>query len=525
MKYSDDLFQLIKSLSRPERRYFRLFASRYSGKKKYMQLFDAIDRQEVYNEEQLRVEFEGDSFANQFHVAKNYLYKLILRSLRGFYAQSSLRARLQEMLREIEILYERGLFKQAQKLLNQVKKMSKRLDDPYLELAAHSFRHQLSGKISSKLEKLDDLQEERTAILRRLEQVYQYNYLVEKLGNICTHNPIRGDEHYSQLDAIITHPLLANEPTNASFQVQKLYLWGHATYHYGKQDYPAALEYTRRLVNHFQEHEDLTQEFANEYLAIVDNFLILLGKCGAIDEYIERLQELEEEFSHSLTQNNLISTRSTSLFLKIFYSRKLSLYCSIGKFQELTSMAPAIKTYLQEYQEYRTNPSRIYITLYLAYAYFGLGNYTASCTWINTILNESEPPKNRSAWYSARFLFVLSHYELGNIDLLHSLLRSLRKNLTNAELLGPFEQATLSFFEKIIDVTSAEEIREEMRNLKDVLTLLEKNEENQALFHTIDVVTWLDSKISGKDFMKAVQDRAHRLRQEFPQSVENIALR
>ena len=522
MKYSDDLFQLIKSLSRPEKRYFRLFATRYNGKKKYMQLFNAIDRQEMYDEERLRIEFEGDAFANQFHVAKNYLYKLILRSLRGFYSESSLRARLQEMIREVEILYERGLFKQAQKLLNQVKKGSKRLDEPYLDLAIHSFRHRLSGKMTSKLEKLDDLQEERMAILRRLEEVYECDYLVEKLGNLCTSNPIRGVEHYAQLDTIISHPLLANEPTDAPFHIRKQYLWGHATYHYGKKEYSASLEYMRRLVGLFQEHKDLLQEFPNEYLAIVDNFLILLGKCGAIDEYIERLKGLEKEFGTSLTHDSLVSTRTTSLFLKIFYSRKLTLYCSTGNFRELTGMAPSIKKYLEEYQEYRASPSRTYITLYVAYAFFAVGNYESACTWINTILNKSEPPKGRSVWYSARLLSILLHYELGNIDLLHSLLRSLRNQLTNAALLGPSEQAILSFFERVINLSPTEKVREEMKDLKNVLTLLEQSKGKQTLFHTVHITIWLESKITGKDFAGAVKDHADQLQKEPKQNIEHV---
>ena len=50
MVKKDRLFELIKSLSKSEKRYFKLFCSSESGKSNYLKLFDAIDKQEVYNE-------------------------------------------------------------------------------------------------------------------------------------------------------------------------------------------------------------------------------------------------------------------------------------------------------------------------------------------------------------------------------------------------------------------------------------------------------------------------------------------
>ena len=53
---SEELFQLIKSLSKQEKRYFKLYASRHviGEKNKYVQLFDAIDKQAAYNEEKIK---------------------------------------------------------------------------------------------------------------------------------------------------------------------------------------------------------------------------------------------------------------------------------------------------------------------------------------------------------------------------------------------------------------------------------------------------------------------------------------
>ena len=51
-KNSDPVFQLIKSLTKAEKRYFKLFATRQKSAEdaKFIKLFDLIDKQKDYDE-------------------------------------------------------------------------------------------------------------------------------------------------------------------------------------------------------------------------------------------------------------------------------------------------------------------------------------------------------------------------------------------------------------------------------------------------------------------------------------------
>ena len=62
-KASDQLHKLIKSLSKPEKRYFKVFSSRHiiGDENNYQTLFDAIDKQEEYDEEKLMKKFKDKS--------------------------------------------------------------------------------------------------------------------------------------------------------------------------------------------------------------------------------------------------------------------------------------------------------------------------------------------------------------------------------------------------------------------------------------------------------------------------------
>ncbi|MFZ1593345.1 MAG: hypothetical protein WAT27_14735, partial [Chitinophagales bacterium] len=84
MKPSDNLFKLIKSLDKSEKGYFKKFALGHGKNSNYILLFNAIDTQDVYDEEALLKKFKTQAFAKQIAVTKNYLWELILRSQRQY---------------------------------------------------------------------------------------------------------------------------------------------------------------------------------------------------------------------------------------------------------------------------------------------------------------------------------------------------------------------------------------------------------------------------------------------------------
>ena len=63
MTPSESLHQLISSLSKSERRSFKLFISKYQSKhsNNYIKLFNAISQQENYNEELIKKQFVPSS--------------------------------------------------------------------------------------------------------------------------------------------------------------------------------------------------------------------------------------------------------------------------------------------------------------------------------------------------------------------------------------------------------------------------------------------------------------------------------
>ena len=125
MKKKDNLFQLIKSLSKSEKRFFKIYSERHviGERNNYVRLFDALDRQKKYNEQAILKKFANEKFIRRLAVAKSYLYELILKSMNMYHAQNSIDAQIRELLGNVQFLYEKSLYSQADKLVNKAKKM------------------------------------------------------------------------------------------------------------------------------------------------------------------------------------------------------------------------------------------------------------------------------------------------------------------------------------------------------------------------------------------------------------------
>ena len=117
----DSLFVLIKSLSKSEKRQFKIFASRLetSSNTKFIELFNILDKSEIYDEKIILK--SGIIKKVQLSNLKSYLYKQILVSIRLNIPNQNIRYQLREQIDFATILYNKGLYKQSLKILDKTK--------------------------------------------------------------------------------------------------------------------------------------------------------------------------------------------------------------------------------------------------------------------------------------------------------------------------------------------------------------------------------------------------------------------
>ncbi|MBI2270591.1 MAG: hypothetical protein HYU69_09600 [Bacteroidetes bacterium] len=124
MKRSPNLFELIHSLKQSEKRYFKVYSSLHVKREanNYVALFDAFDKQKIYNEKELLKKYKHEPFSRNFRFAKHYLYRLILKSMRIYHAGSTVESEIQNTIQDINYLNQKGLYAHSSKLLAKAKK-------------------------------------------------------------------------------------------------------------------------------------------------------------------------------------------------------------------------------------------------------------------------------------------------------------------------------------------------------------------------------------------------------------------
>src|ERR1700741_2127839 len=111
----DDLGKLINSLTKSEKRYFRMFSDMQSGEKSYLKLFDAIEKLGDWDDNKLKKAFAGEDFVKRLPSVKNYLGTQILRTLRVIYSGETAEFQVKEMIDYVAIMYEKRLFRHCTK--------------------------------------------------------------------------------------------------------------------------------------------------------------------------------------------------------------------------------------------------------------------------------------------------------------------------------------------------------------------------------------------------------------------------
>ena len=181
MKRSDDLFALIKSLSRNERRYFHLFSQLQKGDKAYLALFKAMDKMKEYDEKIFREKNRDKDFIKNLAWRKHHLYNLILKSLGSYH--ESIDTEVYSLLHRNEVLYEKGLFKQCRKVLNKAKATAQKYEMYHIMFELLNWEDVIASKLFEIDTQLDVISESKENI-KLLSNIIDYKNILMEIYNL-----------------------------------------------------------------------------------------------------------------------------------------------------------------------------------------------------------------------------------------------------------------------------------------------------------------------------------------------------
>ena len=420
MKPTHDLFDLVHSLTKSEKRFFKLQSSLQAGEKNYVRLFDLLEKMDHYDENYVKETFKGELFLKHLPSEKNHLFKLILKSLRSYHGESSVRSILKQALKNVDILHKKGLFEECKKELKRAKKLATSYEFFYYLFEIISWQKNLleedyeNGEFS---QSIDEIAEEEAEVLVLLQNLAQYQVIYGKVNAIFRSGGFTPSKvHEEMLREILSSKLLEDASKAKSIRSNCIRLYSLGFCAIAENDIEKAAEYFLEVIQVFEENEWLREDKAKRYMRSLGQLLtckvLLNDRAGATEIYkkLEALEEMEHFQNPDLIAFRFRVLKQIQVEMALMFDQKIQsdeLFASIKQTKNVLSKE------FEMMMHYR-----------LALYEFSCGFHQRALKHVNEIINNSDKELRQDIYGHVRVLNILIHLCLGNTDLVEYALKS-----------------------------------------------------------------------------------------------------
>lgn len=505
MKPSTELFDLIKSLSKSEKRFFKLSSSLQTGEKNYLKIFDAIDKQTEYDEAVIKHQFKDETFIKHFPSEKNHLYKLILKSLRAYHADNSVSSILKQEIKNIEILYNKALFKECNKFLMRAKKMAIQHEKFYFLFELISWEKLLleealeDGQFTKDL---DTLIREEQEVIEKLRNLAAYHVLYSKINYVFRSGGfVRNEDDRQLVEEIKNHPLIKGKNTALSYRAATICYYTQGFCNLANGDLEKAYTKFARVKEILDTNTNIRQDLAKRYARTLNNMITCQIDLGNYAEAANLNAELK-------ATSKVKGFNSTDIQVEVFKDTSiadLKICHYTGDFESGLGMVDTIVSQMEELEGKLHKEQVLTFYYQIAYIYFGAGEHNKALFWINKVLNDNENTLRQDIYSYARLFNLVIHFELGNNDLLEYITKSTQRYLSKRQRDYDLEKLVIEYMRKLIRSSSVIERRDLFVSFRTELDEVMMSQEERIVLKYFNFIKWVDSKIENATFAETMK--------------------
>ena len=490
----DNLFLLVKSLTKSEKRQFKLYVGRLdiNQESKFLNLFNFLDKSKNYDEAAILK--RGIVKKQQLANVKAHLYKQILVSLKLNPSHQNIRFQIREQLDFASILYHKGLYKQSLKILDKAKEVAiqneeKNLAYEIVELEKIIESQYITRKISTRSVELTTQAKELSAL--NLISSKLSNLSLQLYGLILKSGYIKNEEESNEVKAYFNDRFPEFNFKDLGFR-EKLWLYNtYLWYSFLLQDFKNSYRYALKWVNLYEEYPHMIAVNPVFYLK-GNNYLLealfFIGNKQKFQDYLLGFQEVvtEKKFPNDENVQAL-----TFLYLNL---NSINLYFIDGSFDEGVKIIPKLERELDTFKD-RLDDHDVMIFYYkFASMYFGHGDNTQCIFYLNKIISNRSLLIREDLQCFARVLNLVAHYEAGLDYNIEALLKSTYRFLLKINDLYEVQKEMIKFLKGLQDMYP-QDLKQAFENLKGTLKKYEDHPFERRAFLYLDVISWLESKI------------------------------
>lgn len=502
---SQDTYDLIKSLTGHEKKYFRQFALRHSadGKPVYMQLFEAIEKQilslPAYNEDVLRQKLGLST--NRLSVEKNTLSRLILRSLIEKDDYMGISTKLSLRLGQVELLIQKGLFEQASRvLMNSMDEASLFQDLPEIEWRALDLELQINRVIHPNF-----VTEYIPIYQHRLLQTSQRFTVIARLGVMHTqlfymltlHTRGIKSPTSEELEAISNDPYFTDvEAAQISPLATERFYAMRYRYFTLVRDTAAAHRESSLIIKHFDKFPQWRDLHKWRFIAHLHNHILC---CVDNSCYAEALFTLDR-------MANDADERNEGEYIRKYegiHSLRLEILCIARRYKEAVSLIKdeqsEISIFVKKYKDKMELTKQYAMAILSALNLVGDKQFDEALNYISRALQHSRITEFPEYHLDSRMIAALCHFELHNNDFLIYELTNIQRLIDRFPRPKPLEKLVVRYWRDFVNLRLREPDTKTRHKTKQAIWIeFEKDlqaHKDMIRLDGINYFEWVTSKI------------------------------
>ena len=495
MKLSNKLCELISSMNKNEKGFFVKFAQSQREKSNYLDLFHALCDPNIETTETLEEKYPNAGFLKNINFYQNYLYEVILKSLRFYFEDQHIDIQLYALLSEINVLEAKGLKKQSAMLLKKAKK--KALAHHQYPILIEILKKQATQLVATSQK---NLMEETSAIyaeifdtLKIIEEEFTYRKLSHFMLLCYRQGAWSATQRYPDLLKSISDDPAMNEgvePRSFFAKYLKYNIRSIEAQIYG--DSQVAHTNYLKILSIWEAHPALIKSNPNFFKINISNFLsnaILINQVDEFEKYIKILEGLETRNE----KEKIESFQNVVLFRILFFLNQ-------NRLKEGEIYIKSVEKKLETWTD-KLNPARAVAIYYnILMLYFLIEEFGEAQKWANLILNKQNKDIRVDAGFFARIMKLIIHYELNDDLILDSLHISLKRQLAGKKQKDNYEKTILLHFKHLMNNLSGNKKTQAFVRFKNDIAAFKDLIPQPISIN--ELLIWLDARIEKKSLQE-----------------------
>ncbi|NAW51728.1 hypothetical protein GNY06_10205 [Elizabethkingia argentiflava] len=501
----DFLFVLIKSLSTSEKRQFKLYVNRLgvNTEAKFLLLFLELDRMNEYDESIILA--KKISTKQQLSNLKAHLYKQILVSLRMNPSLQNNRIHLREQLDFATILYQKGLYRQALKVLDKAKQNALEMDEKTLAIDIIDLEKVIESQYITR-----SIEGRADELIRQSQELSIQNTYSTNLSNLSLklysemliNGYAQNTQDEEKIIRLFTEQIKDIQFSKLNFREKLWFYKAHVWKNLLLQNYKGAYKYAKKWVELFYENPEMIKNHPVWYIKGNSNLMKILF----INGQVQKLEQYFEKFQITIcTPPFTVNGNLQSLTFLNVYNTIMNIHFIKGEFFKGTKLIPEVELKMKKFRDKIDDHHFLILYLKMAALLFGSKQYEASLRYAHRIIQTKSGIQEDLAFHT-RVLMLMAKYESGMDEDYDEFVIQTERFVSKMKNPNRLHHQIICFFQQLNQVFFSEQnlIFADFHN---VLQACHQHDFYKRTLLYIDIQSWVESKVKHLDVMNIIKQK------------------